>query len=258
MATFPAESQPVFDRIAFFFALEAEGLALVRELDLPESSPLDPALPARYFEGSVGDPAIEVAVAFAGVDPEHRIDRIGTAPATLAAYLLCRRFQPDLLVNAGTCGGFRAAGARVGSVYVGTDAFLFHDHWIPLPRFDAFGVGRIPARPPKEVVDLLDAEPGVVSSGDSFDTNERELEFFRRETVAAKDMEAAAVARVARDLGVPFVAIKAVTDLVDHPEPGHEAFARNLKRVSGLLEIRLRELVTGLQRRKTGDGGESG
>ena len=248
MSSFTPDSPATFDRIAFFFALEAEGLELVHRLGLEETAPLDRALPARCFEGSVGASDIRVAVAFAGIDPEHRIDRIGTAPASLTAFLLCRRFRPDLLVNAGTCGGFRSAGAEIGSIYVGADAFLFHDHWIPLPRFDAFGVGRIPANPPDEVVRLLEAERGVVSSGDSFETNEREMAFFAEEDVVAKDMEASAVARVAADLGIPFAAVKAVTDLVDHPEPGHEAFAKNLARVSELLQSRLVGLLEGLSR----------
>lgn len=257
MSTFPLDSSSAFDRIGFFFALEAEGLEFVRRLGLDESRPFDAALPARYFEGSVGDAGMKVAVAFAGIDPEHRIDRIGTASATLTAYLLCRRFDPGVLINAGTCGGFRSAGAEIGSIYVGVDAFLFHDHWIPLPGFDSFGVGRIPAAPPEEIVRLLDADRGVVSSGDSFETNEREMEFFRRENVVAKDMEAAAVARVATDLRIPFVAVKAVTDLVDHPEPGHEAFERNLARVSDLLQSRLVGLLDGLHASRTGDARRS-
>ncbi len=248
MSRFASDSTGRFGRIGFFFALEAEGLELVRRLDLVEQSPLDRSLPGRWFEGTVGEAGPKVAVAFAGIDPEHRIDRIGTAPATLAAYLLMRRFQPDVLVNAGTCGGFRSGGADVGTIYVASKAFLFHDHWIPLPRFDAFGVGRIPAEPPGELVRLIDAERGIVSSGDAFETNDRELEFFRRENVAAKDMEAAAVARVARDLDVPFMAIKAVTDLVDHPEPGHEAFERNLVEVSRTLIDRIEKMLQALSK----------
>ena len=59
-------------------------------------------------------------------------------------------------------------------------------------------------------------------------------------------MEATAIARLSRDLGIPFLAVKAVTDLVDDPEPEHDAFVRNLARVSSLLGDRLHALVEAL------------
>ena len=167
-------------------------------------------------------------------------------PATLTAYSLLRRFQPDVLVNAGTCGGFQARGGRVGSLYLGTRAFLFHDRRIPLPGFDAFGVGRIPAGHPEALRELLEAEPGIVSTGDSFTPTEEELAFFEAEGVHAKEMEAAAVAGLAASLGVPFLAVKAVTDLIDHPEPEADAFLRNLERVSSMLQERLQRLLRSL------------
>lgn len=229
-------------RVAFLFAMSAEGTGFARRLGLEDQGDLDPALPAHWLSGRVSGERggfLEVAVGFAGTDPEHGVDRIGTIPATLAAHLLIRRFEPDLLVNAGTCGGFKARGARVGSTYLGSKAFLFHDHRVPLPGFDAFGVGRIEACYPEELLGVLDAEPGVVSTGDSFTPCAEELEFFETEGVHAKEMEAAGIARLARDHGLPFLAVKAVTDLVDHPEPEQEAFLRNLERVSSELCDRL-------------------
>ena len=59
------------------------------------------------------------------------------------------------------------------------------------------------------------------------------------------------MARLARDLGMPFLAIKAVTDLVDHPEPEQEAFSRNLNRVSAELQARLMRLVEWLAAGRT-------
>lgn len=238
-------------RVAFLFAMSAEGTGFADRLGLEDRGRLDPALPAHWLSGThvQGDSGpIEVAVAFAGIDPKHGIDRIGTVPAAVAAHLLIRRFEPDLLVNAGTCGGFEARGAEVGTVYLGSKAFLFHDHRIPLAGMDAFGVGRIEARYPEELIEVLDARPGVVSTGDSFTPSAEELEFFEVEGVHAKEMEAAGIARMAEDHGLPFLAVKAVTDLVDHPEPEQEAFLRNLERVSGGLCDRLTGLLAWIQR----------
>jgi nucleoside phosphorylase len=45
-------------------------------------------------------------------------------------------------------------------------------------------------------------------------------------------MELAALAVVCRLQQVPLVAIKGITDLVDHHEPTHDAFLRNLERTA--------------------------
>ncbi|MEE2973428.1 MAG: hypothetical protein VX672_09895 [Planctomycetota bacterium] len=251
MTSDPLEPWPTpIQRVGFFFAMSAEGAGFANSLGLEPQGVLEPGQPAHWYLGPfVGSEAggtgrpLEVAVAFAGTCETHGVDRIGTVPAALGAHALIRRFQPDLLVNAGTCGGFKARGARVGSIYVGSKAFLFHDHHIPLPGFREFGVGRIPARRPEGVMEALGAKPGVVSTGDSFTPTEVELAFFESEGVHAKDMEAAAIARLAADIDLPFLAVKAVTDLVDDPEPGHDVFERNLARVSGLLQIRLESFL---------------
>ena len=245
--TNPPELPENIDRVAIYFAMRAEGMALVEHLGLSLQDPLDPGLPAVWYRGSVprrgaGAPGgdLEIAIAFAGEDPVHRCDRIGTVPATLTSYLICRRFKPDLLVNAGTCGGFQRAGASVGDIFLAGRDFLFHDRRIPLPRFDEFGVGRIPsAVVPDRILRSIDASAGVISTGDSFTPTSEEEAFFAAEEVSCKEMEAATIAGLSRDLGIPFLAVKAVTDLVDHPEPEHEAFERNLARVSERLKEKL-------------------
>ena len=251
MPSDPLEPWPTpIRRVGFFFAMSAEGAGFAKSLGLEPQGVLEPGQSAHWYlgpflgseAGGSGRP-LEVAVAFAGTCETHGVDRIGTVPAALGAHALIRRFNPDLLVNAGTCGGFKARGAEVGSIYVGSKTFLFHDHHIPMPGFREFGVGRIPARRPESVLRILDAAAGVVSTGDSFTPTDAELAFFDEEGVHAKDMEAAAIARLAADLDLPFLAVKAVTDLVDDPEPAHEAFERNLARVSGMLQTRLESLL---------------
>lgn len=41
----------------------------------------------------------------------HNVDYVGTVPAALSAYLATQHFNPDLIISAGTAGGFKA---RVG------------------------------------------------------------------------------------------------------------------------------------------------
>ena len=232
------ESTRPIRRVAFFVAMEGEGRGLIDELGLEAKGPLQPGLPSVWYEGTQPMPNGEllyVAVAVAGLDEGSGCDRIGTEAAVLTTFLLCQRCTPDLLINAGTCGGFESRGGKVGGLYLGAKAFLFHGRRIPLPGFQEFGIGRIPALPAAEVAKVIGADLGVVSSSNDFVTTPEVLAFFKGEGVSAKDMEAAAVARLARDLGIPFLAIKAVTDLVDHPQPEHESFLQHYQGVTSQL-----------------------
>jgi hypothetical protein len=38
----------------------------------------------------------------------HNVDYVGTVPAALSAYLATQHFNPDLIISAGTAGGFKA------------------------------------------------------------------------------------------------------------------------------------------------------
>lgn len=55
---------------------------------------------------------LDVHVVWSGHDTEHNVDLIGTVPASLAAYLACQTFNPDLIISAGTAGGFKARVSR--------------------------------------------------------------------------------------------------------------------------------------------------
>ena len=48
--------------------------------------------------------------------------------------------KPDLVINAGTAGGFKQKGGRVGDVYIGT-LHAHHDRRIPIPGFSDYGRG---------------------------------------------------------------------------------------------------------------------
>ena len=68
----------------------------------------------------------------AGKDAEHSVDNVGTVPAALTTYLACQQYKPDLLISVGTAGGFKAQGAAIGDVFVGTTT-VNHDRRIPIP-----------------------------------------------------------------------------------------------------------------------------
>jgi nucleoside phosphorylase len=233
----PDPAETTIERVAVLYALESEAEPLVERLMLAEQPAVDPALRPRHFAGTVG--TLHVDVLANGPDPRCGTDRVGTDAATLAAYMTIRKLAPDLVINAGTCGGFTGRGASVGSIYVSEGVLLYHDRRIPIDRFALQAAGRWPAVPAPRLAAAIGARPGVVSTGNSLDATEAELAFFERERVAAKDMEACAIAQVCAQCGVPFLAVKAVTDLVDRPEPVQDAFLRNLRSVCALLGERM-------------------
>jgi hypothetical protein len=60
------------------------------------------------------------------------VDNVGTVPAAVTAYLAAQEFQPDLIISAGTAGGFRSKGAGIGDVFL-AKGFANHDRRIPIP-----------------------------------------------------------------------------------------------------------------------------
>lgn len=236
-------------RIAMLFAMHAEGAPIADQLQLDTGEKLDADLPARIRRGTVG--VVELVHCVHGVDPKYGVDRIGTETATLVAWLMIEKYRPDLLINAGTCGGFSSRGANVGDAYLAAGEFLYHDHRVPIPGFRELGEARIPAEPFPAVAELLGIRSGPFSSGVSIDATDEERAFFDREGVVAKDMEATAIAAVARDRGIPFLAIKAITDLVEHSEPSHEMFLRNLDYTTDRLRDHLARLLSFLGDGKT-------
>jgi 5'-methylthioadenosine nucleosidase len=66
-------------------------------------------------------------------------------------------------------------------------------------------------------------------------------------------MEAAAVAYVCEQMSVPFMALKAITDLVDHPTATADQFNANLSMASKRLTEKLLEVLDWLIPRERGD-----
>lgn len=206
-------------------AMRAEGLPLVERLGLVEVDGPD-RLPIRWFDGTVG--GIAVRVSLNGVDDRHGVDLIATQPATLNAYVTTIDFRPDLLITAGTAGGWQAAGTEIGDVFVSGAPLVFHDRRIPLAGFEEYGHGRYPVLDVDGAAARLGLRTGVVSTSNSLDDPEPDASIMRAHGADVKEMEAAAVGWVAETLAVPVIAVKAITDHVDHGADTAEQFTANL------------------------------
>lgn len=241
-------SEPI-RKLALVFAMEAEALPCVTRFSLREIALHSPPAPLRVFGGTTG--ALELLVSVNGKDARFGVDRIGTEPAAQNALLTALRFQPDLMVSAGTAGGFKARGAEIGDVYLSEPPLRYHDHRIPLPGFEPYGEGRYPCIETTRLPSLLGVKLGRVSTANSLDATAVDLGLMDQFGAVVKEMEAAAVAQVAYDFSIPFLAVKSITDLVDSHEATHEVFLRNLERASHNLAEKLELLVEYLSAGRT-------
>lgn len=148
---------------------------------------------------------------------------IGIAAATAVATWAILTYRPRVVVAGGSCGGL-AADVEVGTLIVGEE-FTWS-----IADATAFGYapGQVPGGPeryraPQAWVDLAEqaagstgavVRRGLMLSGDAFVTASLAGPMRDRFPGAlSADMETTATARTAEALGVPFVALRAVSDL---------------------------------------------
>ena len=134
-------------RIAVLFAMDAEARPLIDALgvalDADAFARVGGDVPMRVHSGKLKSGA-RVDVVCAGSCARHNVCNVGTVGAALSTYETCATLRPDVIVNAGTAGGFAKRGGEVGDVYVATK-FKNHDRRIPIPGYDKYGVGEYDA-----------------------------------------------------------------------------------------------------------------
>lgn len=161
----------------------------------------------------------------AGKDAVLLLSGIGKVNAALGTALMLERFQPDVLINTGSAGGMDPS-MEVGDIVIST-ALRYHD--VDVTPF-GYEAGQIPGAPASFAADARlqelaaqavkkatgkEARRGEILSGDSFMSDEKRIRQVR-ETFprgAALEMEGAAVAHTALRFHVPFVVIRALSDI---------------------------------------------
>lgn len=181
---------------------------------------------------------------------------IGKVSAAMGTTLLLEHCRPDAVINTGSAGGL-AATLKVGDIVV-SDEVRYHDADVT-----AFGYepGQMAGCPTAFAADPalialaqrcigqlgLNAVRGLICSGDAFINGAEPLARIRRTfpAVAAVEMEAAAVGHVCHAFGVPFVVVRAISDVAD--QESHLSFDEFLavaaKQSSLMVETMLRELA---------------
>lgn len=157
---------------------------------------------------------------------------VGKVNAARTAQVLIDRYAPDYLINTGIAGGL-GDGLHVGDFVIGKE-LVQHDFDLtgfgyPKGVVPGFGDGKSPFRFQADT-GLVDAfinsalqylteksvRKGCVASGDVFVADAEMKGQIKRDFSAdAVEMEGAAIAQVAVANGVPFVVVRAISDLAD-------------------------------------------
>jgi len=177
-----------------------------------------------------------------GLDSSYKVDLIGTQAASISTQAAIKRFDPDIVINLGTAGGFKDQGAAIGDVYIISKAY-YHDRRILLPGFDQYGIGGYPCETVPHLKPHLKLKKGILTTGNSLDIQPSDLAIIKRTKASVKDMEGAAVVWVSSLYHKPVIVLKSITDYVDYPEKNHEDFIRNLDLASRNLKTQFLKLI---------------
>jgi len=188
------------------------------------------------------------------------LSRIGKVAAATTATALIERFEVQQVLFTGVAGGLAPA-ARVGDVVVAS-AFVQHDMdaspLFPMYEVPLYGRSRFATDPgltaqlaqaaqaalAQGVLDAADlaamgmqvgrpqVHQGLILSGDRFVSTRAESQRLQQALpeALAVEMEGAAVAQVCHDYGVPFAALRTISDRAD--DNAHADFVKFVERVA--------------------------
>ena len=176
--------------------------------------------------------------------------------------------RQDLVLSVGTAGGFSQHGACIGDVFLSTKC-VFHARRIPeisktegqnpsCITLEEYGFGHFRSPNLIGLARAIDLKLGVVTTSDSLDCSDRDMALMMAEGATVKEMEAAAVAWVCHHAGIPFLAIKSITDIVDeyHKEDStelmatREMFEGNFDYAISTLKEKMKKVLTYLDHAK--------
>lgn len=183
---------------------------------------------------------------------------IGKTAAALGTTLLLELCKPDLVINTGSAGGL-AASLKVGDIVV-SDEVRYHDADVTAFGYEPGQMAGCPAAfvadekliaAAEQVIKQLDlnAVRGLVVSGDAFINGAEPLARICTTfpLAIAVEMEATAIGHVCHQFKVPFVVVRAISDVAD--KESHLSFDEFLvvaaKQSSLMVENLLAQLARG-------------
>ena len=174
----------------------------------------------HFFSGQINE--VEVVLLQSG---------IGKVAASIGTTILLQHYAPDIVINTGSAGGFDSS-LNLGDVVVSTEV-RHHD-----ANVTAFGyeMGQMAGQPAAFIADekliqvaeqAIAMKPdqhsvrGLICTGDAFVCTEDQQTTIRQyfPSVIAVEMEAAAIAQTCHQFNIPFVVVRASSDVADKESP---------------------------------------
>lgn len=199
-------------KIGIIGAMAQEVEILLSKMDAPH---LTDIAGCKIYEGKIN--GVNVALLQSG---------IGKVAAATGTTLLLQIAKPEMVINTGSAGGLDSQ-LNVGDIVISSEV---RHHDVDVTAF-GYEKGQLPANPAafiaeQELVDLarseaekagLNAVTGLICSGDQFINGAAPLARIRADfpNVAAVEMEAAAIAQVCHAFNLPFVVVRAISDVAD-------------------------------------------
>jgi adenosylhomocysteine nucleosidase len=191
-----------------------------------------------------------------GVDVVLLQSGIGKVAAAVGTTILLDQFAPDVVINTGSAGGFDST-LNHGDVVISTEV-RHHDADVT-----AFGyeIGQMAGQPAAFAADeklmqvaeqalaqMQDkhAVRGLICTGDTFVCTEEKQNFIRTHfpSVIAVEMEASAIAQTCHQFKVPFVVVRAISDVADKESPmSFEEFLPLAAKSSSEMVIKMADLL---------------
>lgn len=191
-----------------------------------------------------------------GVDVVLLQSGIGKVAAAIGTTILLEEYQPDVVINTGSAGGFDAS-LTMGDVVISSEV-RHHDADVT-----AFGyeMGQMAGQPAafkadetlmniaeKALTQMEDkhAVRGLICTGDAFVCTAERQAFIRQHfpSVIAVEMEASAVAQTCHQFNVPFVVVRAISDVADKVSPmSFDEFLPLAAQSSSEMVIKMVELL---------------
>jgi len=187
-----------------------------------------------------------------GVDVVLLESGIGKVNVAVATTLLLERFDIDFVINTGSAGGIKAD-AEVGDVVI-SESVAYHD--VDVTGF-GYAWGQVPGLPEKfdadekliAKVDAVLSEAGIrhfkghIITGDAFVHRPEQMAKIKEnfKDAVALEMEAAAVAQVCHIANVPFVVVRALSDIAG--KESHLSFEEFLPKAASESSRMVMELI---------------
>lgn len=235
--------QKPIKKIAIIFAMETEAQPSIERFNMVEIKHFfDERLRMKCYKTTTTQGEIFIIVN--GESPDYQgIYRVGTQAAALAGWESIRLIEPDILISAGTAGGFKEKRTIVGTVFLSTNGIYYHDRRIPLGEYEKYGRGGYKSFSAPLPAKKLGLKLGIISSGNSLTMNKDDLAELKKSGADVKEMEAAAIAEIASLCGINFIALKAITNIIGINSNAPEEFEKHFNLAVDALTDKLVKFV---------------